>query len=821
MSDFDDGYDSYYADRLWQRLPSVYRALDSDLPGESGPLEELIARIGAQIAVVRRSIDRLWANQSIETCDDWVIPYLGDLLATELVNDDPRGQRLEVAKTIHYRRRKGTLAVLEEIGRDVTGWQAHVVEAFRRLGRTRHALDPPVGPARAGAALPKPCPGSGTDEQGDPRELVQHEGLSGLLTGTLAGGLADLRSSHGAQLAGSPFDEYFHTADVRGGKGSAGWFGIPKLLVFLWRLRSFTVTGGTPVAVAGSPTQFVFDPTGRRVPLFLAPLGPEPDDWVDTWLPAREWQVPGPLSDSLAQALADPGTAPPRHPPYPGFAEAPPFSAVAGGSLPEPLPIAAMPESGEFALPAAPGGPFTVSYQYGFSAAIGAGPYDRTRETDAPSTIGIEHLVSGGTVLDAALAASAGASTVTIADSLTYTAVSDIDLRPTGTNLLIRAGDGLRGVVRLPAPAQGAAAPAWVFTGGGADSELTLDGLFISGGDLILRGGFAAVRITACTADPGTLDAGGDAYATSADGRALAPVRIWVEADPNAAADAPGTVAKLIIDHCVIGPVRTRNGGGVEQALISDSIIQDAAPASSTSTLRAADIQDPELLVRALASGDPLAVAVRAALQSSNQTAALDALRAYQGGPVSPDAQTAILAGLNAVIGGEINRALLEAAFPVALSPAALALSAGTLALARATVLGRTLGHRLSAADTILAGHAAVEDVQDGCVRFSAYEDGSTLPSRYASVALTPGDALFTSTEFGRPGYGQLLDTADRAVVATPQTAGSGTITTGAENGSEMGAFSSQLGPLKEQRLLTKYAEYMPLGLTPVVVHVT
>ena len=47
------------------------------------------------------------------------------------------------------------------------------------------------------------------------------------------------------------------------------------------------------------------------------------------------------------------------------------------------------------------------------------------------------------------------------------------------------------------------------------------------------------------------------------------------------------------------------------------------------------------------------------------------------------------------------------------------------------------------------------------------------------------------------------------------------TITTGAETGSEMGAFSSGLAPIKEQGLLFKYAEYMPLGLTPVIVHVT
>jgi hypothetical protein len=47
------------------------------------------------------------------------------------------------------------------------------------------------------------------------------------------------------------------------------------------------------------------------------------------------------------------------------------------------------------------------------------------------------------------------------------------------------------------------------------------------------------------------------------------------------------------------------------------------------------------------------------------------------------------------------------------------------------------------------------------------------------------------------------------------------TITAGADTGSEMGAYSSQLAPIKERGLLVKYAEYMPLGLTPVVIHVT
>src|SRR5271165_1404730 len=140
-----DHYEIYYADKLWNLLPAIYRTEDTDVFDRNGPLRELVNRIGAQAAILRRSIDRLWEDQSIETCDDWVIPYIADLLATRLVASlDARGQRIDVAKTIYYRRRKGTLAVLEEIAANITGWDARVVEFFRRLGRMRHNLDPAI-----------------------------------------------------------------------------------------------------------------------------------------------------------------------------------------------------------------------------------------------------------------------------------------------------------------------------------------------------------------------------------------------------------------------------------------------------------------------------------------------------------------------------------------------------------------------------------------------------------------------------------------------------------------------------------------------------
>src|SRR5215470_9347360 len=141
-----DRYEIYYSDKLWSLLPAIYRAEDTDKFDQNGPLRELINRIGAQAAIVRRSIDRLWEDQSIESCDDWVIAYLGDLLATNLVASlDARGQRIDVAHTIRYRRRKGTVALLEELASAITGWSARVVEMFRRMARTRHGLDPAIG----------------------------------------------------------------------------------------------------------------------------------------------------------------------------------------------------------------------------------------------------------------------------------------------------------------------------------------------------------------------------------------------------------------------------------------------------------------------------------------------------------------------------------------------------------------------------------------------------------------------------------------------------------------------------------------------------
>ena len=879
MADVDDRYATYYAQRLWALLPAVYRTDDTDPSGAPGPLQELLNRVGAQAAVVRRSLDRLWADQSIETCDDWVIPYIGDLLGTNLVNGlDARAQRLDVAKTIYYRRRKGTLAILEELARDVTGWDAHLVEAFRRLARTRHGLDPMVGAAA--------FPGAGSTEV---TALLNGEGLIGALTGSPAGGLADLRSAHGAALTNSPFDESFHTADLRAGQGALGHFGIPKLLVFLWRLTSFTITAGTPVAVAGCPPgQFVFDATGREIPLFLPPPPPTPDDYADTWTAAYEWQVPGPITTSLEQAMAATGSTAPPSPPYP---YPPPLPATPAGppagspptATPPPYGYAvvtgatleqAWPERGRFQVypssPPAPPATLTVAYNYGFSACqgtlyVGAGPYDRLVLGDPPQPAGPQlTTVSGGTGLGAALATLAPSGTLQIGGSLTYTdALTGVGTTATPIqNVLVQAENAARPVLR-PAPGSppGDTAPAWVFTGAG-EAELTLDGLVVCGCDIVLRGSFDTVRITTCTLDPGTVHRGAPPAPPAAtplgsavDGQLLRPTTIWIEDDAGAGPGSPpagsppgsgaGAIRQLVIDHSILGPIRTRYGGSVETLTITDSIVQ-AIPATTGPEYSAADIYDPALLAKSLTATDPLSQALWAALPGPAQTE----LNAYRAPAPVPQA---VVDGLNQLVTGRslwnpalfatvavspdllsltgeapsppgaatatLNRGLLDAAVPVALGLAAVAVADATVNLSRVSVLGALAVHRLYISDSIVTGFANVDDTQDGCVRFSACVGRSRIPRQYESVTVGLHASLFTSTDYGNPGYGQLLEAADQAI--TPGGAAGATISAGADTGSEMGAFCAGLAPIKEQGLLIKYAEYMPLGLTPVIVHVT
>jgi hypothetical protein len=715
MATDPDRYEAWYSRKLWNLLPELYRAEDSPDFDRTGPLQELVERIGSQVAVVRRSIDRLWEDQSIETCDDWVIDYLGDLLATNLVASlDARGRRVDVGKSIYYRRRKGTVGLLEELATDITGWSVRVVECFHRLARTRHGLDPAIG-----------LPAEPTDPRG---RLQRAQRLVGVGTRTGAGGFADLRNVHGANLTSTAFDEFFHAADVRRGRGMTGWHNIPRLGVFVWRLKSFGVQQVTPVHDATCPNQFTFDPTGRDVPLFAAGDHPHGDRWVSP----QQHQVPGPITTDLLGA-AFLGLYCERAPRSLGVhrlvgGPTQPYVFVPPDEVSQDLRTATGrfwidPVRGRIIAPAAAAdGTYRVDYHYGFSSEVGAGAYERrVRHFERPPTCPppepIARVTGGGAALLAPLGVPpAGApppiaaGTILIEDSLTYTEVADL----TGIrDVELRAKSMLRPLIR-PAPAA-----AWVFTGvadpvsGSKDAVLVLEGLFVSGADIVLRGSFDRVTLSCCTLDPGRWTAPTAAaaagWALAADGKALAASRLRVE----------GRVRLLVVERSITGPILD-GAGNVQSLVVRDSIVQATQP--------------------------------------------------------------------------QVD---------------ALSIASGEVVLERTTILGSSKIHRLDASECILHDVAIVDDTQYGCVRFSAWSAGSVVPRTYESVMVLPRAGLFVAEDFGRPEFARLLATAGSE------------ISEGAEDGSEMGAFAREKTAIKERSLLIKYQEYLPLGLEPVIVHVT
>jgi hypothetical protein len=160
--------------RLFELLPAVYRVRDR---AHGDPLRALLAVIGREVDRVEADIGALYDNWFIETCDAWVVPYIGDLL----------GVRAHVANTLAYRRRKGTAAVLEQLARDLTGWPARAVEFFARLATTQH---------------------------------VNHGRPDAPAT-------VDIRSAYRMQLVGTPFETAMHTPEVRHIDVGRGRYNIP------------------------------------------------------------------------------------------------------------------------------------------------------------------------------------------------------------------------------------------------------------------------------------------------------------------------------------------------------------------------------------------------------------------------------------------------------------------------------------------------------------------------------------------------------------------------------------------------------------------
>src|SRR6266404_3525836 len=110
------------AQTLYNLLPAILRNRDADA---GGALQGLIEVIAEQLALLEEDLAQLYDDQFIETCADWAVPYIGELIGYRQLHGataEISSPRAEVADTIRLRRGKGTAATLETLARDVTGW---------------------------------------------------------------------------------------------------------------------------------------------------------------------------------------------------------------------------------------------------------------------------------------------------------------------------------------------------------------------------------------------------------------------------------------------------------------------------------------------------------------------------------------------------------------------------------------------------------------------------------------------------------------------------------------------------------------------------
>ncbi len=493
---------------LFDLLPTVHRLRDA---AQGDQLRALLGIVDREVQLVEDDIARLYDNWFIETCDEWVVPYIADLLGVRSLPGPRAGegraafsQRTYVANTLAYRRRKGTAVVLEQLGADVTGWRCKAVEFFQRVATTQHA---------------------------------NHPRVSSPFT-------ADVRSTYLNQFCGTPFDQVSHLADVRHVDNRRGRYNIPHVGLFLWRVQSYLLDDVTARQV--DATRYSFDPLGRDVALHAVPRTevtiiqatqpvnvpmpisrytlqhdlPEYDGDATTTrsLLVSVGGTPRPASAIRACDLSDEGT---------GWAH----TAAAGKT-------AVDPELGRLAFDVAPGAPVTVSYAYGFGGDLGGGPYDRRASVEPAMQpvvtwqMGVVHAPPASQSSIVATLAEAvkewnkqpagTRGVIALMDSRTYdedltTAARRIKI-PEGSQLLIvSAGwptEPVDGVTTWPA---GRVAPSGVRTHlhgtievvgtAAADSNaagrLVLNGVLLEGALKVLAGNLGELQIAHCTLPPG------------------------------------------------------------------------------------------------------------------------------------------------------------------------------------------------------------------------------------------------------------------------------------------------------------------------------
>jgi hypothetical protein len=535
-------------DFLYDLVPTVYRLRDA---AHGWPLRGLLRVIAEQASVVERDIDRLYDNWFIETCDDWVVPYIGALVGYTPVSIGPNPgvtaraiareriaiPRREVANTIALRRRKGALSVLEDLATSVAGWPSHAVEFYRDLAVTQN-ID----------------------------YLHMRRGRT-----------VDVRRGKALDALGGPFDRLAHSVDVRRADSARtqGRFNIPEVGLFVWRLKAQTITGAPAYCYEEeAPNCFLFSTLGSDTQLFANPeaAGAEP-------------KLPAPITRRAMESDKPPAAGAPVEVPFYGPGQSIQVAIGAPDALVDPARIVPAdrtnwyyrPTGDQVALDPVLGRlmiapnqarrpAIWVSYAYGSVADIGGGEYPRV--VSQPPAAALYRVGRGGDYqrIGDAMTKWAGdkpeSAVIEIVDSGVYAEPIAIELTA-GQALELRAANGCRPTIRLLN--WQASTSDDLSISGERGSWCVLDGLLVTGRGVQISGEISGVTLRHCTLVPG--------WGIDCDCNPLRPLEPSLE--------IIGAPLCVTVEHSILGAISVERDEVKEDPLqlrVSDSILDATDP---------------------------------------------------------------------------------------------------------------------------------------------------------------------------------------------------------------------------------------------------
>jgi len=555
-------------DRLYQLLPAVYQLRDAN---QGYPLRALLQVISEQVNIVDADIAQLYENWFVETCQDWVVPYIGDLVGYTPLYDvgqptgvqSPRAQvrerilipRSEVANTVRFRRRKGTLAVLEDLAAAVAGWPARAVEFYRLLSFTQN---------------------------------INYLRLK-------RGRTVDIRDGAALDDLGTAFEKIAHIVDVRciGARHFPEFYNIPSVGVFVWRLKPYSVTQAPAYCEEQeSPNCFLFNVLGSDTPLYTRPqnTSAHPPGKLNLPLPITrrglECFKTNRATDTMTSGI----------PYYYGDGKSfeiwtgSPRTLVAASSIvvadltdwtyrPLPGQIAVDPMLGRIAFPPTQTRRqgVWVTYNYAFSADMGGGEYERMLSQPATYNLYLVGQQENFTRINDALkqwqSDNPANAVIEITDSGVYVEPISITLQPAQT-LQLRSASGKRPVIRLLNWQTSAPDNLMINGVANADSPsaeptnwFTLDGVVVTGRGVQVQGSVGGVTIRHSTLVPG--------WGMDCNCEPVRPTEPSLELD-----EAPNCVR---IEHSIIGAIQVNRDEVREDPCliyISDSILDATSPKS-------------------------------------------------------------------------------------------------------------------------------------------------------------------------------------------------------------------------------------------------